>query len=125
MPEHLDPHAHLVRQEKLRGIIPAELLIRMNSLAALTGKVVKYDDAGNILPEEPDYIGGKDRLAMSGKLMDLAVSKTPASPKDLPAPPPDPQDLLNKAQNLDQLSNQELDKLIEALEAQSDSTPNV
>ena len=109
-----NPSAHLERIEKLRAKIPAEVLMHLLCRAALTGEVVKFDDRGNILPDEPDVIGGKDRLAYAKSMFETAVPKTPAAPQNLPPPKPTLDDVLYKG--VENLTNKELDFLISELE---------
>lgn len=95
------PEHYIARTERVRGTIPAELLIRIASIATLTGKMPAFDEEGKMTGVFED-VDAKTRLATCGKLLDKALPATLAKPEDMPA------QITNEADEMKLLSNEEL-----------------
>lgn len=104
---------HLAYIEELRSSLPAKLIAKLYTKAAVTGQLPKMDDDGNVLPDA-DEVGGKDRMAALKHLMETTIPKVPTAPQNLPSPSPRIDDVAKKG--LENLSNEELDELIYRLE---------
>jgi hypothetical protein len=98
-------------RENLRSKIPLEVLLRINYIAAATGKMPQVDEHG-LATGTYDMVSGAERIRIAQHLIDKALPSAPADPTALPeeAPPPEELEAMT-ANDFSKLSDEELKRI--------------
>jgi len=99
-------------REELRSKIPLAVLLRMNYIAAATGKMPQVDENG-LATGQYDPVSGAERIRIAQHLIDKALPSAPADPTQLPEEAPPEEDLaVMSDQDYNNLSDEELRRII-------------